>query len=642
MPDSPARLSVSEIRQKVFEVSGRPSEGAGNLAGSLFHRVASCALDPNHPAYWETVLSSTLSEEEWLAALYEQALGPELVRLQPSLVHSGAEVLQLWHGTQQFVAWFCGLLREAANAGRLRYDGQSERWLGATQLFQSECDVERAFMEPGWSSPVIVCGRLDQFLRSGPDHWCVIEFKLGGGHPEADAAQVCLYRELLGGSGVAALVHFGGELQAHEILFPQRALEQTRPKLVALIGALAGVSGSGNKPTLERTDSIETAMGRPTSTSWPRKPGEDEAETGKRLERTLHEYGAEAQIAGEPLVGPAFVRYLLEPLRGVTVSQIEKRAAELQVRLQLDQEPIIHRVEGRIAVDVQRRSREFVSFDSVRAALPAAEADPGAAKVLAGVDLRGNVHFLDLARDCPHILVGGGTGSGKTEWLRSAVASLVVTHAPDSLRLAVIDPKKNAFPELAGSGYLWRQDALIDAPDASVLSLLEDLSEEMSRRYGLFKTAAADDLSSYRRKAGEPLARIVCIVDEFADLLMSGGRRQRDAFEECFIRIAQMGRASGIHLILATQRPSRQVISGNLKANLPGKIALRVSTRVDSGVLIDRSGAQNLLGKGDLLLAGLSSEPLRLQSVWLSEEERRSIFRALPVSTNSDDLATEC
>lgn len=625
MPNTSSRVTISGIRQKIYEVSGRAAEGGGSIAGRIFHHVAACALTDGHPACWQSILTSTLSEEEWLASLYEYALGPELILRHASLADKGGEVLHLWRATQQFVQWFCGLLREALERGRISYDGQAERWLNAASLFQGEFDVERVFMEPGWSEPVTVCGRLDQFLRSGPDRWCVIEYKLGAGHPEADAAQACLYHELLGGGGTAALLHFGGELKAEEILFSHRSMEEARPKLVALIGALAGVSGGEKHRFKGEGVRFDTDAAQPPS--WPKKPGEEETEIGKRLERTLQEYGAEAQIASEPLVGPAFVRYLLEPLRGVTVSRIENRAAELQVRLQLDQEPMIARVDGRVAVDVQRRQREYVSFESLRGELASASRDPEAANVLAGVDLCGMVHFLDLARECPHILVGGGTGSGKTEWLRSAVASLVVTHTPDNLRLAIVDPKKNAFPQLAGSAYLWRPSALIDSPDSSVLTLLDELTEEMSRRDSLFKEAAVDDLVQYRRRTAQRLARVVLVVDEFADLLMAGGRKQRDAFEEGFIRIAQKGRAAGVHLILATQRPSRQIVNGNLKANLPVKIALKVSTRTDSGVLIDQSGAQHLLGKGDLLLAGLSSEPLRLQSAWLSAEERQRIFQ---------------
>jgi DNA segregation ATPase FtsK/SpoIIIE-like protein len=468
---------------------------------------------------------------------------------------------------------------------------------------------------------------LDQFVRIGPDRWCVVEFKLGGGHPEADAVQVCLYHELLGGNGTAALLHFGNGPKEEELLFQQASLQEARPTLIALIGALARVS------SIKLGDiGSEAVQG---AEAWPRKPGEAEIEMGRKLERTLREYGAEAQLAGDPQMGPTFVRFLLEPQRGITVSKIERRGAELQMRLGLDQEPIIHRVEGRIAVDVQRRNREYVSFGSLRAQLGSASPENGTAKVLAGVDLRGRLHFLELSGECPHVLVGGGTGSGKTEWLRAAVASLIVTNTPETLRLAVVDPKRNAFPELAGSPFLWRPNALVDSPDSSVLSLLEDLIEEMSRRNGLLRDAAADDLMQYRQRTGLTIPRVVIAVDEFAELLLSGGKKQRDEFEQSFIRIAAVGRAAGVHLILATQRPSRQVVSGNLKANLPGKIAMRVSNRIDSGVLIDQPGAEHLLGRGDLLLAGLSSDPVRLQSAWLSEEERQLIFRGTGLSTQS-------
>jgi hypothetical protein len=616
MPGSPVRLTVSEIRQEIYEVSEHRSAGAGGVVGQLFHKVARCALTDEHPACWKRALTSDLNEPEWLASLYNAVLGPGLTRLQPSLADRGEDILCLWSATQQFVHWFIGLLRQAIANGGLQYDGRREEWIGAGSLFQVECDVEKVIQEPGWTSSVVVSGRLDQFVRRGPDQWCVVEFKLGGGHAEADAAQVCLYHELLGGTGSAALVHFGNDPQtAQEILFQKAAIDAARPSLISLIGALAGVSPA----TLKSGISAEAEP--PVKI---RLPDEADREIGRKLERTLREYGAEAHVSGDPQVGPTFVRYQLEPQRGVTVRRIEGRGAELQVRLGLEQEPIIHRVDGRIAIDVQRRDREYVPFASLRAQL-AANAH-GSAKMLAGVDLAGRLYFLDLARDSPHVLVGGETGSGKTEWLRAAIASLIVTNTPETLRLVVVDPAEKAFTELEGSPFLLHKDALIDSHDKSVLSLLEDLIEEIKRRKGLFKHAAADDIAQYRRKTGQVLPRVVTVVDEFAELLQSGSRRQRDEFEQRFIRIAQIGRAFGIHLVLATQRPSRQVVSGNLKANLPGKIAMRVSTRINSAVLIDQSGAERLLGRGDLLLAGLSSEPVRLQSAWLSEEERRLIF----------------
>ncbi len=638
MPDKPRRLTVSEVRQEIFQVSGRPAQGAGGVAGQIFHDVANCALADAHPASWKQFLTGELDAEKWLDAIYRLLLGPRLNRLQPSLADCGEDVLRLWVATQQFVHWFTGLLRQALDHGTITYDRQRETWIGADSLFQSEIEITKTFDEPGWTSEVILAGRLDQFVRLAPDLWCVVEFKLGGGHAEADAAQICLYHELLGGdasngsrssSNSAALLHFGvthdAQARASEILFDSRAIQQVRPSLMALIGRMAGVLPDANAPT-QQSLAIQ-AVEEPQE---PTPAGDAQTEMGQKLERALREYGADAHISGTPRVGPTFVRYLLEPQRGITVSKIEARGAELQVRLGLDQEPIIHRVQGRIAVDVQRRDREYIAFGSLRAALQQPGGAVGSAAVLAGVDLTGVPHKLDLQRECPHILVGGGTGSGKTEWLRVAIASLLVNNSPDTLRLAIVDPKRNAFPDLEGSPYLWRPDALLDAPEKPVLPLLEDLIAEMTRRNGLLKQAAADDLTQLVNKTQMKLPRLVVLVDEFAELLQAGSRRQRDEYEQCFIRIAAVGRAAGIHLILATQRPSRQVVSGNLKANLPGKIAMRVSNRVDSGVLIDQSGAERLLGRGDLLLAGLSSEPIRLQSAYLDPESRRQLFESRP------------
>jgi DNA segregation ATPase FtsK/SpoIIIE-like protein len=296
------------------------------------------------------------------------------------------------------------------------------------------------------------------------------------------------------------------------------------------------------------------------------------------------------------------------------------------MRLRLEQEPRIGRAAGRIAVDIERPQREYVPFGSLSTALAAEKRAGRKSRVLAGVDLMGTVHFVDLARDAPHLLVGGVPGGGKSEWLRSAVASLLVTNTPDTLRLVLVDPKKNAFAELTRSEYLWQADSLVDSPEGNTIPLLESLIEEMQRRYELFKRERADDLAHYAAKTGAAPPRLVCVVDEFADLLMGGKRGERDEIERGFIRIAQMGRAAGVHLILATQRPSRQVVSGVLKANIPGKIAFRVANRVESGVLLDQGGAQNLLGKGDLLLSAGSYDLLRLQSAYMSEDERRSAF----------------
>jgi S-DNA-T family DNA segregation ATPase FtsK/SpoIIIE len=204
----------------------------------------------------------------------------------------------------------------------------------------------------------------------------------------------------------------------------------------------------------------------------------------------------------------------------------------------------------------------------------------------------------------------------------------MVTNTPFTLRLVVIDPKKNAFGELKGSPYLWHPTSLIDTPEGQVIPVLTELIDEMTQRYDRFAKVAADQLSDYQVKAGDLLPRLVCIVDEYAELLMGAKKKgDREQIEASFVRLAQMGRAAGVHLVLATQRPSRQIVTGVLKANMPGRIALRVSNRIESGVVLDQSGAQFLLGRGDLLMSAGSSTLLRLQSAYLGDADRREIFR---------------
>jgi DNA segregation ATPase FtsK/SpoIIIE-like protein len=275
-----------------------------------------------------------------------------------------------------------------------------------------------------------------------------------------------------------------------------------------------------------------------------------------------------------------------------------------------------------VVADVPRPDRQTVRFAEVRGQLPPPDQDGMGTHIPIGINLEGKLRSVDLASNA-HVLVAGTTGSGKSEWLRMALAGLLVRNTPDTLRVVCIDPKMNAFGDMKRSPFLWNERSLIYPPEDSALDAFEGLVAEMLRRQSRFEEAGADDLRQYVRKTGEMVPRIVCFCDEYANLI--GTRQDRNAVEEQISRLGSMGRSSGIHLVIATQQPSRKVVGGALQTNMPCRVALMTKSAIESRMLIEESGAENLLGRGDLLLWDLG-RPRRLQAPYLSEAERQRIY----------------
>ena len=220
--------------------------------------------------------------------------------------------------------------------------------------------------------------------------------------------------------------------------------------------------------------------------------------------------------------------------------------------------------------------------------------DKGGLAFALGEDAGGQSLALDLAA-MPHLLIAGATGSGKSVCINSLVASLLMTRPPDELRMIMVDPKRVELTPFNGIPHLVMP--VIVEPD-DVQPALRGLINEMSRRYKLMEEMGVRNIAGYNAKAGEPMCFLVLIVDELADLMMTGGLE----VEQQLVRLAQLGRAAGIHMVLATQRPSVKVVTGLLKANVPARVAFAVASQVDSRVILDGAGAEALMGKGDLLL----------------------------------------
>jgi DNA segregation ATPase FtsK/SpoIIIE-like protein len=410
-------------------------------------------------------------------------------------------------------------------------------------------------------------------------------------------------------------------------------------RLLDLIGTLAGVVES--KPKL--VDESPLSIAHATSSGLVREPStipesslarapRDAAalasydELGKRLVRAYREHGLGLEVRGSPSVGPRFLRFDVRLTAGMRVDGVRKRTREVQHRLALESEPLIVQESGHLYIDLERPDPETILFSSITQELPETEPLLGSAKILIGTNAAGKLHFADLASSGrSHVLVAGTTSSGKSEWLRMMLASLIASNTPETLRIVTFDPKLAAFTDLERSRFLWKKDSYWIANDGrSASELFQDLIEEMERRYQLTRRSGTDNLRSHVERTGKPLPRIVCVCDEYFSLI-SQSKQEKAQIEEAVSILGAKARAAGIHLVLATQQPSRATISGAIQSNLPCRVALLLSSPIESNMILGGPGAERLTGSGDLLYKDFG-DPVRLQAPYLPENERKRWF----------------
>lgn len=393
-------------------------------------------------------------------------------------------------------------------------------------------------------------------------------------------------------------------------------------------GTAARSAGAGERPDGGEAPGGRTGGGE---VQGPRPAPQDLPVHPARLEEVLRAFGCDVHVI-DVQEGPSFVRYLLAPESRTSVERIRSRAEDLKVRLKLPQQPMVDSVPGAIAVDVARETPRPVPLrELLQQPLPARGDGPGrpdaprgergGCAVPLGVGIGGQVRLLDFSDpNTPHLLVAGTTGSGKSVLLLSMAASVGALYEPGRAYLLLVDPKQVTFGPLQGSPYLWRPPVL---ELGGILEALEGLVEEMQARYARLGQAGAQTVYH----SDPPLAPpVVCIVDEFGTLV-TASKKDREAFERRVLDLASKGRAAGIHLVLSTQRPDSTVVSGTIKENLPARIALRVTSRISSQVVLDRSGAETLAGKGDMLFVAGSDPPVRLQAPFTTPDEARRWLR---------------
>jgi S-DNA-T family DNA segregation ATPase FtsK/SpoIIIE len=356
------------------------------------------------------------------------------------------------------------------------------------------------------------------------------------------------------------------------------------------------------------------------------QPSRDAADI---LQKTLEEFGIQAEVTGIKK-GPVITMFEILPAPGVKLSKIVNLQDNIALRLAASSVRIVAPIPGKhaVGIEVPNRKRNIVSFrEIIEAELrneAAREGKKEARKmeipVVLGKGITGEAQILDLTQT-PHLLIAGATGSGKSVCVNTMILSILYQRAPAECRLILIDPKivelklYNDIPHLL--------TPVITEPKRAFQALQYCLFE-MERRYACLDSMGVRDVRNYNRRirerniAAEHMPYIVVVIDEFADLMATTGKE----LESTVARLAAMSRAVGIHLVLATQRPSIDVITGLIKANIPSRIAFMVASKMDSRIIIDMVGAEKLLGKGDMLYAGVVDPfPIRMQGAFVSEEE---------------------
>ncbi|MHB9148710.1 MAG: FtsK/SpoIIIE family DNA translocase [Thermoleophilia bacterium] len=403
----------------------------------------------------------------------------------------------------------------------------------------------------------------------------------------------------------------GGSIGAEPGLAPTNARSRQEP--------LPGMAGPEAQPLAEEARPHYVLPGSEIlkKSPTPAAPtGRPDVEVADLLVLTLADFGVEARVVGT-VIGPRVTRFELQLAPGTKVSKVSGLKDDLAYALASTEIRILAPIPGKqaVGVEVPNQRPTFVTLGDIYKDFPSTA---GPLMVWLGKDIAGKPVFTDLAR-LPHLLIAGTTGSGKSGCVNCIISSILLRAAPDKVKLILIDPKK---VELSHFEYVPHLLVPVVTNMKNAAGVLHNIVKEMENRYELMELEKArnlEDANKARARRGErPLPFVVVVIDELADLMMvSPGE-----VEEYIIRLAQKARAVGIHLVVATQRPSVDVITGMIKANIPSRIAFAVSSQTDSRVILDTNGAEALLGLGDMLFKPLGSNRLqRIQGAFITEEE---------------------
>jgi S-DNA-T family DNA segregation ATPase FtsK/SpoIIIE len=518
---------------------------------------------------WRTSLQALTDK------LFQQGRGEEAALFTERMRNLCARLIELKRRTKHFENW-------------------QDVFVGAEQ------DLASIAVQVG-DRVVRVRARVDAIRIHPERHLEVVDYKLSQGHEQkADLVQLAIYAHLLPIWRPGC--EFCGTLEYYLPAFSE--VEVSRDELADIYSGMV-------LPVLREM----FAPAAPVRGSSGGAAAADKLALGRATVEAFRSFNLGVDVSGV-IEGPQLLRLRLTPAPGVKLSSLANRAEDLQIALSLAAPPLIKAGKGFVILDLPRAEPRPCRLQETLAGVAAnALRSPVAFPI--GIGVEGDLVVADFAdpNTC-HALVAGSTGSGKSEWLKALLASLVLRSRPEQVRIGLIDPKILTFAGVEGSPYLWRPVAttLGDA-----MGILRDAVAEMDARYQVLGRGGFVNLGERLQAGKTDLPFLVLICDEFADLILAG-RDDKKEFEALIARIAGKGRAAGIHLVLATQRPDRAVVTGLIKANLPLKICLKVANAVNAQIVLDEPGAESLFGKGDLL-CDFGKGLVRAQGLFIPQPE---------------------
>jgi S-DNA-T family DNA segregation ATPase FtsK/SpoIIIE len=585
----------------IYLPAGNGAQSMGSVFGTRFHnetdRLAKWLTSPEQLAAAAAIESADdllqvlwrFSLQDFTDKLLSKGRGPEAIAFTERMRSYCKRLLDLKKRTASFENW-------------------------QDVFVFTEEDITGIRLPVGGNGVEIV-GRVDAIRFHPRNELEVVDYKLSqGAQQKSDLVQLSIYAHLLPLWRPGC--HFRGTLEYYLPEFMEVNISR---------GELAGIYDGLVVPVLHEMFAAEPKGVAGESELTTAASSTSTPENHSRIEEDIvtafGAFGLSVEAIGT-IEGPQVIRVRLKPASGVKVASLANRAEDLQVALALDQPPLISPGKGFVAVDVPRADRQMMQLLGYLKGAGAKEKSPTAFPVGVGIDGQTILSDFFDSNTC-HALVAGTSGSGKSEWLKSLVASLAFRNAPERVRFALVDPKILTFSSVELSPYLWRPLA---TDIGAALAVLECAVSEMEGRYRTLAKEGFVSISDRIKASRVDLPFIVLVFDEFADLILTG-RDERKNFEDMVARLAGKGRAAGIHLVLATQRPDRTVVTGLIKSNLPMKVCLRVANTTNSQIVLGEGGAESLLGKGDLL-CDLGRGLARAQSFYVPQSDFVEILRA--------------